>query len=134
MTQHYPNHPPDPPNLPHTSLDLDTYDYDEDNLSGPSLPIILLSSASAVGFCILSFYLAYEMLRFRIEISTGIATFFLLAVLGVVGAGLSAASGSRATMSNLGFSCGLILLMGLFFSLCMIGGAFAAMLLTFASS
>jgi len=134
LTQHYPNQPPDYPNLPHTSLDLDTYNYDEDNLSGPSLPIILLSSACSVGASILSFYLAYEILRLRIEVSVGIATFLLLAVLGAVSAGLSAISGSRSTMSNLGFSCGLILLMGLFFSLCMIGGAFAAMLLTLASS
>lgn len=131
MTQHHPRTPAD---LPYTSLDLDTYDYDEDNLSGPSLPIILLSSASAVGFSILSFFFAYEIIRLRLELSAGIATFSLLIVLGIVGTGLSAVIGSRSTLSNLGFSCGLILIMGLFFSLCMIGGAFAAMLLTFASA
>lgn len=87
-----------------------------------------------MAFAILAFYVAFEILRFRIEPSAGIATLGLLAVLGFVGTGLSAIVGSRATMSNLGFSCGLILLMGLFFSLCMISGAVAAMLLTFASA
>lgn len=118
----------------YSDFDLGSYDFEEDELSGPSLPIILISAASAVGLAILSFFISYELFRFRAEVSTGIATLSLFAVVGFVSTGLSAMAGSRATMSNLGFSCGLILLMVLFFSLCLISGAFAAMLLTFASS
>lgn len=131
MTQDYPSLPTHK-SYPH--LDLGSYDFEEDELSGPSLPIILISAASAVGLGILSFFISYELLRFRAEISTGIATLCLLTVVGLVSTVLSALVGSRATMSNLGFSCGLILLMVLFFSLCLISGAFAAMLLAIASS
>lgn len=133
MTEDYPSQLPEFSQLPHGSLDLGSYDYDEDDLSGPSLPIVLLSAASAIGFGILSFYLAYEVLRLRVELSAGISTLCLLLVLGVMSTGLSSLIGSRSAMSNLGFSCGLILLMLLFFSLCMISGAFAAILLTLAS-
>lgn len=126
------------PSLPtqefYSDLDLGSYDFEEDELSGPSLPIILISAASAVGLGILSFFISYELLRFRIELSAGIATLCLFIIVGALSSGLSALVGSRAAMSNLGFGCGLIMLMMLFFSLCLISGAFAAMLLTIASS
>lgn len=131
MTQ---NLPTQPIQKSSANPNLGSYDFEEDELDGPSLPIILISAASAVGLGILSFFISYEMLRFRIELSTGIATLCLLTVAGFVSTGLSAAIGSRTTMSNLGFSCGLILLMVLFFTLCLISGAFVAMLLTIASS
>lgn len=133
MTENYPSQQPEFSQLPYGSLDLGSYDYEEDDLSGPSLPIVLLSAASAIGFGILSFYLAYEVFRLKVELSAGISTFCLLIVLGLMSTGLSSLIGSRTAMSNLGFSCGLILLMLLFFSLCMISGAFAAILLTLAS-
>lgn len=104
--------------------------YAPDNTpQGPSLPIILLSTASAIAGFIVALYLAYREFAFRIEISAAIATFFASAVLGITGATLSAITGARSAVSNIAFSCGLILISVLFFGLCLLVGAFGALLL-----
>lgn len=97
----------------------------------PSLPIILLSAAFGVGAGIVGFYFAYRLAHLRIELSAGIAAIALSAALGITGALLSSVTGSRSALSNIGFSCGLILLMLLFFGLCtVIGGLAATLILT----
>lgn len=96
---------------------------------GPSLPIILLSAASAIAGFIIALYVAYRELAFGIEVSAAIATFVASAILGITGASLSAITGTRSATSNIAFSCGLILLSIVFFCLCLLVGAIGAFLL-----
>ena len=100
---------------------------------GPSLPIILLSAASAIAGFITALYISYKELAFGIEVSAGIATFTASMILGVTGATLSAITQTRAATSNIAFSCGLIVLSGLFLGLCLLVGALAALVLLFIS-
>lgn len=97
--------------------------------SGPSLSIILLCAASAVAGFIIALYVSYRELALSIQASAAIATFFSSVVLGLTGAALSAITNSRAVTSNIAFSCGLIVLSLLFFGLCLLAGAVAALLL-----
>lgn len=97
--------------------------------SGPSLSIILLCAASAVAGFIIALYVSYRELAFSLQASAAIATFFSSVVLGLTGAALSAITNSRAATSNIVFSCGLIVLSLLFFGLCLLAGAVAALLL-----
>ncbi|MEZ4677573.1 MAG: hypothetical protein R2932_25490 [Caldilineaceae bacterium] len=96
---------------------------------GPSLPIILLSAASAIAGFIVALYVSYRELSFSIEASAAIATFAASTILGITGATLSAITQTRAATSNIAFSCGLIVLSLLFFGLCLLVGAVAALLL-----
>ncbi|HRW04077.1 MAG TPA: hypothetical protein P5121_03210 [Caldilineaceae bacterium] len=109
--------------------DPDRYEVQDEADPGPSLPIILLSAASAIAGFITALYVAYRELAFDIEISAAIATFFGSMVLGITGASLSAMTRTRAATSNIAFSCGLILLSLLFFGLCLLVGAVGAFLL-----
>jgi hypothetical protein len=102
----------------------------EEGESGPSLPIILLSAASAIASGVITLYVTYRLLALEIELSAGIATFFASVALGVTGAGLSVLTGSRAAMSNIAFSCGLIVISVLFLGICTLIGAVTALLLT----
>ena len=105
----------------------------EDGESGPSLPIILLSAASAIAGGIITLYITYRLLALEIEVSAGIATFCASIALGITGAGLSILSGSRAAMSNIAFSCGLIVISILFLGVCTLLGAVTALVLTMLS-
>jgi hypothetical protein len=58
-----------------------------------------------------------------VELSAGLATLMLLFGLGISGAILSAATGSRAAPVNILFSCGVILLAIFFLALCLLVGA-----------
>jgi len=113
------------------SADLGEYDYDtvDTATQGPSLPIILLSTASAIAGFITALYVAYRELALGIEVSAALATLFGSAVLGITGASLSAITRTRAATANIAFSCGLILLSLLFFSLCLLVGAVGAFLI-----
>ncbi len=104
-------------------------EWEQPTVHGPSLPIILLSAASAIAGFITALYVAYQELAFSIEASAAIATFFASAVLGVTGAALSVITRTRSATSNIAFSCGLILLSVLFFGLCLLVGAVAALAL-----
>lgn len=94
--------------------------------SSPSLPIILLSAASGISAGIIALYITYRTLGLTIQWSVAISVFCLSAALGCTGALLSALTGSRASMANIAFSCGLILVTLLFFTLCTLVGAIAA--------
>jgi hypothetical protein len=108
---------------------LDSAGWEEVVPQGPSLPIILLSAASAIAGFITALYIAYRELSLSIELSAGLATLFASAVLGITGAALSTITRTRAAASNIAFSCGLIFLSLLFFGLCLLVGAVAALIL-----
>ncbi len=107
------------------------WDADEPASAGgaPSLPIILFSAAGGVAGGVLTLYVAYGRFGLGPELSAGLATLGLLFSLGLSGAALSAATGSRAAPVNILFSCGLILLMLIFLGLCLLVGALAGTVL-----
>jgi len=114
--------------------ELDESEMVDPTIQGPSLPIILLSTAGAIAGFITALYIAYRELAFGIEVSAAIATFFGSIVLGITGASLSAITRTRSATSNIAFSCGLILLSILFFGLCLFIGAVGAFLLMMLAS
>ena len=114
-------------------LNDDGIDEFDDAGTGPSLPIILLSAASALASGIIILYISYRLLGVEIELSAGLATFGASIALGITGAGLSLVTGSRAAMSNIAFSCGLIVISVLFLGVCTLLGAVTALLLTMMS-
>lgn len=89
----------------------------------PSLPIILFSAASGVAGGVIALFISYRWLGWSIELSAGLATLALLFSLGISGAILSAAMGSRSAPVNILFSCGIILLAVFFMALCLLVGA-----------
>lgn len=97
--------------------------------STPSLPIVLFSAAGGVAGGVLTLYVAYGRMALAPELSAGLATLGLLFSLGISGALLSAATGSRAAPANILFSCGVILLMIIFLGLCLLVGALAGTVL-----
>jgi hypothetical protein len=112
------------------ALAVDDYDPDEfespeveERLQAPSLPIILFSAASGVAGGVIVLFVSYKWLQWGVELSAALATLALLFGLGISGAILSAATGTRAAPVNILFSCGLILLAVLFLGLCLLVGA-----------
>lgn len=105
---------------------------DEDEPT-PSLPIILISAASAIASGIIVLYVTYRLLALEIALSAGIATFCASIALGITGAGLSLLTGSRAAASNIAFSCGLIIISVLFLGVCTLLGAVTALVLVLLS-
>lgn len=97
----------------------------------PSLPIILVSAAIGVVAGVATFFVLWEIAGLRIEYSVGLGTLALLFGLGATGAVLSAATGSRAAVPNILFSCGVIMMILLFFGICTLSGALGATLLLF---
>jgi hypothetical protein len=89
----------------------------------PSLPIILFSAACGVAGGVIGMFISYRWLQWGVELSAGLATLMLLFGLGISGAILSAATGSRAAPVNILFSCGVILLAIFFLALCLLVGA-----------
>ena len=98
----------------------------------PTLPIILLSVFVGVGAGVLAFYLCFETFVLGAPWSAGLTA---LAVIGAVSgsaAFFSRLYDERATGMNIGFGCGLTLLVALFAGFCLIMGIFAGTLaLTF---
>lgn len=97
--------------------------------TAPSLPIILLSAASAIAGGVIALYLAYREFALSLEVSAAVATFVASVAMGVTGATFSALTGSRSAASNIAFSCGLILISLLFMGICALVGAAAALFL-----
>ena len=89
----------------------------------PSLPIILFSAASGVAGGVIALFISYRWLQWSIELSAGLATLALLFSLGISGAILSAAIGSRSAPINILFSCGVLLAAIFFLGLCLLVGA-----------
>ncbi len=105
------------------------YEEDAEERRAPSLPIILFSAASGVAGGVIALFVSYRWLQWGIELSAGLATLSLLLSLGISGAILSAATGSRAAPVNILFSCGVILLALFFLALCLLVGAIFGTLL-----
>ena len=124
--------PPEPPdeNALYAELESNPVYFEPDD-AAPSLSIILISAACGIGFGIMGFFIAYQLLGFNIQTSGVIATITASLGLGLSGALLSAITGSRAALVNISFSCGLMVATVVFFSLCTLVGAIAA---TFALS
>ncbi len=101
----------------------------EDEHSGPSLPIILLSAAFGVAAGVITGYVAYSVALLRLEVSVALAVMALCFAVGGTGALLSAATGSRATLPTIGLSCAVIAVAFLMFGLCMLVGALVATLM-----
>lgn len=119
------------PNGPDNDPPHDGYDpaLDDDQ---PSLIIILLSAACGVGAGVIGLYLTYTVLGWEAPPSVFVAVLAMSLMLGIVGAGLSVVTGSRAAVKNIFFSCGLVLLSAIFLGLCTLAGAIAATLLLIA--
>lgn len=121
---------PNSPNERDNGSPYDAYDpaLDEEQ---PSLIIILLSAACGVGAGVIGLYVTYTVLGWAAPPSVFVAVLAMSLALGVVGAGLSIVTASRAALKNIVFSCGLVLLAVMFLGLCMVAGAVAAALLLF---
>lgn len=104
-------------------------EYGLDDRFAPSLPIILIGAAAGVAGGVTGLYLAYVQFGLNAAASAAVATLGLCAGLGITGAAFSSLTGSRATLSNIGFGCGLIVLVLLFFGFCSLVGALAATLI-----
>ena len=119
---------PNSPNERDNGPPYDAYDtaLDEEQ---PSLIIILLSAACGVGAGVIGLYVTYIVLGWDAPPSVFVAVLAMSLALGVVGAGLSIVTASRAALKNIVFSCGLVLLAVIFLGLCMVAGAVAAALL-----
>jgi hypothetical protein len=113
--------------------DFASDDFGSDELverrHAPSLPIILFSAASGVAGAVIALFISYRWLQWGVELSAGLATLALLFSLGISGAILSAAMGSRAAPINILFSCGVLLLALFFLALCLLVGALFGMVL-----
>lgn len=106
-------------------------DEDADGRRGPSLPIILISAASGIAAGVLGLYVAYIVLDLSVQLSAAVATLSLCVALGISGSFFSSLTGSRAAIGNIALSCGVVLLVTIFFSLCTLTGAiFASLILT----
>lgn len=103
-------------------------DEPSDATVSPSVPIVLFSAACGIAGGVLALYASFRWFDLPVELSAGVATLGLLFSLGISGAALSAATGSRAAPVNILFSCGVILLGILFLALCLLVGALLAAL------
>jgi hypothetical protein len=99
------------------------------NDSAPSLPVILVSAACGMAGGVLSLYITYRIFAWPVEWVAAATTLMMLLSLGVSGALMSAATGSRSAPANILFSCGLIIAAGLFMGFCLVAGALTATLL-----
>ncbi len=91
----------------------------------PTLPIILLSVFVGVGSGILVLFLCFETFGLGVAWSTGLTTLTIMAAVAGTAATLSRLYDERATGMNVGFGCGLTLLIALFAGFCLLMGLFA---------
>lgn len=94
--------------------------------SGPSLPIILISGAVGVVCGIFGLYVAYQLLYLIAPVSAALGTLALFTGIGVSAALLGRLTESRATLLNMGMSCGLVFFAAIFFGFCLLIGAISA--------
>lgn len=104
------------------------FDPSHDDLR-PSLVIILISTAGGLAAGVVGLYATYAVLGWDLQPSVFVAVLAMSLGLGLSGAVLSALTGSRAALANIGFSCGLVVATTLFFGLCTLFGALGATLL-----
>lgn len=95
----------------------------------PSLPVILVSAACGLGGGVIGLYLTYAVFAWPLPWVAAATTLALLSSLGISGAIMSVATGTRAAPANILFSCGLLLTASLFLGLCSVVGALVATLI-----
>ena len=91
--------------------------------------MILGSTAGGISGGVIGLYLGLQVFELGIELSAGLATLALLFSMGVSGAVLSAATGTRGAGVNMLFSCVTIVIVLIFFGVCALAGAVGAALL-----
>ena len=91
----------------------------------PTLPIILLSVFVGVGSGVLAFYLCFETLGLGAAWSVGLTALVVMGAVSGSAASLSRLYDERTVGMNVGFGCGLTLLVLLFTAFCLLMGLFA---------
>jgi len=98
----------------------------------PTLPIILLSVFVGVGAGVLAFYLCFETFGLGTAWSVGLTSLVVMGAVSGSAASLSRLHDERTVGMNVGFGCGLTLLVAFFAGFCLLMGLFAGTLaLTF---
>ncbi len=98
----------------------------------PTLPIILFSVFAGLGSGVLAFYLCFETFGLGSGWSVGLTSLALMGVVSATAALLSRLHDERTVGVNVGFGCGLMVLIALFAGFCLLMGLFAGTLaLTF---
>jgi hypothetical protein len=103
-------------------------EYAEQPPALPSLPVVLISVLIGLGSGVFGLYGAYVLLQLTIQASAAVATLSLIAGTSGVAAGFSSLTDRQATLVNVALSCGLVMLMLIFFSLCLLIGVITATL------
>jgi len=98
----------------------------------PTLPIILFSVFAGLGSGVLAFYLCFESFGLSAAWSAGLTSLVVMGAVSGSAAALSRLHDERTVGINVGFGCGLTLLVVLFVGFCLLMGLFAGTLaLTF---
>ena len=95
--------------------------------ASPSLPAILLTAAFAIACAAVSLYIAHWPLGYDLRASSVLAVWVLCVTFGPLGFVCSQWVGSPTIGRNIGLGCGLTLVTLLFFGLCGLMGALAAL-------
>ena len=99
----------------------------------PTLPIILFSVFASLGSGVLAFYLCFETFGLGTAWSVGLTSLVVMGTVSGSAALLSRLYDERTVGVNVGFGCGLMVLIVLFAGFCLLMGLFAGTLaLTFA--
>jgi len=98
----------------------------------PTLPIILFSVFAGLGSGVLAFYLCFETFGLGSAWSVGLTSLVGIGTVSGTAALLSRLYDERTVGINVGFGCGLTVLVALFAGFCLLMGLFAGTLaLTF---
>lgn len=98
----------------------------------PTLPIILFSVFAGLGSGVLAFFLCFETFGLGSGWSAGLTSLVVIGVVSGTAALLSRLYDERTVGVNVGFGCGLMVLLALFAGFCLLMGLFAGTLaLTF---
>ncbi|RLT44602.1 MAG: hypothetical protein DWI57_03075 [Chloroflexi bacterium] len=91
----------------------------------PTLPIILFSVFAGLGSGVLAFYLCFETFGLGAAWSVGLSSLVVVGSVSGSAAFLSRLYDERTVGMNVGFGCGLTLLVVLFAGFCLLMGLFA---------
>lgn len=98
----------------------------EEQAADPSLPAIFLTATFALLSAGITFYVAHRVLAFDLVDSFVLTLIGLTLLFGPLGIAASLLVGSPALAQNVGYGCGLMIVALLFFAVCLVVGALAA--------